>query len=156
MVIVRYLFSFSFHISNIPFEYTLHDRRTGKCKCMAGFSGSSCERLDCHDQCNDRGICYSMKDFAGRTRYILRERLSFFHLFTLAFSFNAFSRNELSQQFTYTSRWDNDKIKGCQCDYPATGYDCSQSLCPIGDDPLTPGQVHPLALIALLCCKFHY
>eukprot|EP01032_Pedospumella_encystans_P032041 gene32041-36172_t len=64
-----------------------------------------------------------MKDFAGRTR------------------------NELSQQFTYTSRWDNDKIKGCQCDYPATGYDCSQSLCPVGDDPLTPGQVNEVQLI---------
>jgi hypothetical protein len=50
-------------------------------------------------------------------------------------------RNEQSQEFTYTTRWDSDKIKGCQCDYPATGYDCSQQLCPPGDDPLTPGQV---------------
>ena len=50
-------------------------------------------------------------------------------------------RNEESELFTYTTRWDSDKIKGCQCDYPATGYDCSQQLCPNGDDPLTPGQV---------------
>jgi hypothetical protein len=54
---------------------------------------------------------------------------------------NCTCRNEHSQEFTYTTRWDSDKIKGCQCDYPATGYDCSQQLCPPGDDPMTPGQV---------------
>jgi hypothetical protein len=54
---------------------------------------------------------------------------------------NCTCRNEHSQEFTYTTRWDSDKIKGCQCDYPATGFDCSQQLCPPGDDPLTPGQV---------------
>ena len=48
----------------------------------------------------------------------------------------------MSQKFTYTSRWDSDKIKGCHCDYPATGYDCSQTLCPNGDDPLTTGLIH--------------
>ena len=37
---------------------------------MKGFSGSACERLDCHDACNDKGICYSMKDFAARTRLV--------------------------------------------------------------------------------------
>lgn len=52
-----------------------------------------------------------------------------------------FCRNENSESFTYTTRWDSLKIKGCQCDYPATGYDCGQTLCPNGDDPLTSGQV---------------
>jgi hypothetical protein len=59
----------------------------------------------------------------------------------------------MSEQFTYTTRWDSDKIKGCQCDYPATGYDCSQQLCPNGDDPLTPGQVPP-SLLDLTCAPF--
>lgn len=54
-------------------------------------------------------------------------------------------RNDKSEQFTYTTRWDSDKLKGCQCDYPATGFDCSQQLCPNGDDPLTPGQVRARA-----------
>lgn len=109
---------------------------------MAGFSGSSCERLDCKDQCNDRGICYTMRDFAGRTRYTFFTT-HFLKLQSTSLLLLVYFRNELSQQFTYTSRWDHDMIKGCQCDYPATGYDCSQSLCPNGDDPLTTGQVRP-------------
>eukprot|EP00286_Rhodomonas_abbreviata_P022250 CAMPEP_0181294808 /NCGR_PEP_ID=MMETSP1101-20121128/3805_1 /TAXON_ID=46948 /ORGANISM="Rhodomonas abbreviata, Strain Caron Lab Isolate" /LENGTH=75 /DNA_ID=CAMNT_0023399505 /DNA_START=459 /DNA_END=683 /DNA_ORIENTATION=+ len=64
-----------------------------------------------------------MRDFAGRTR------------------------NEESEKFTYTTRWDTDKIKGCKCDYPASGYDCSQTLCPSGDDPLTLNQVNEIQLI---------
>jgi hypothetical protein len=67
------------------------------------------------------------------------------------------NRNEKSELFTYTTRWDSDKIKGCQCDYPATGYDCSQQLCPNGDDPLTPGQVsvRPARTIFTSCNKFN-
>lgn len=42
---------------------------TGKCECMEGFTGSSCERLNCANDCNGKGICFSMKDFASRTRW---------------------------------------------------------------------------------------
>eukprot|EP00600_Ochromonadales_sp_CCMP1393_P009395 CAMPEP_0174968236 /NCGR_PEP_ID=MMETSP0004_2-20121128/8020_1 /TAXON_ID=420556 /ORGANISM="Ochromonas sp., Strain CCMP1393" /LENGTH=633 /DNA_ID=CAMNT_0016217443 /DNA_START=427 /DNA_END=2328 /DNA_ORIENTATION=+ len=63
--------------------------------------------------------------------------------------FAARTRNEESEIFTYTSRWDADKIKGCHCDYPSSGYDCSQQLCPTGDDPLTTSQVNEVQL--LLC-----
>lgn len=37
---------------------------------MLGFSGSACERLDCSKDCSKHGVCYSMKDFALRTRDI--------------------------------------------------------------------------------------
>ena len=33
--------------------------------------------------------------------------------------------------------WDTDKIQGCVCDGGYTGADCSQRLCPRGDDPMT-------------------
>jgi hypothetical protein len=57
------------------------------------------------------------------------------------------TRDETSHRFTYTSQWDADKIKGCECDYPASGYDCSQQLCATGDDPLTTGQVNEVQLL---------
>lgn len=36
-------------------------------------------------------------------------------------------------------RWDADKHQSCVCDPGFTGPDCSQRLCPRGDDPLTNG-----------------
>jgi hypothetical protein len=33
--------------------------------------------------------------------------------------------------------WDADKVYGCLCDYGYKGYDCSEKICPVGDDPLT-------------------
>lgn len=57
------------------------------------------------------------------------------------------NRDENSNQFEYTDIWDSEKIWGCRCDYPATGYDCSQTLCPTGDDPLTTGQVNEVQLV---------
>lgn len=33
--------------------------------------------------------------------------------------------------------WDAHHVRGCYCDEGYTGYDCSQQLCPFGDDPIT-------------------
>lgn len=90
---------------------------------MDGFTGGACERLSCYNDCNNRGICQSMKTYAAK------------------------NRNALSEQFAYTDIWDADKIQGCKCDYPASGYDCSQTLCPTGDDPLTTNQVNEVQLV---------
>lgn len=99
------------------------DRKTGNCDCMDGFTGSACERLTCHNRCNEKGICYSMHDLALRTR------------------------NSLSARYDYTTIWDADKIQGCYCDYPNFGYDCSLRQCPTGDDPLTTGQKNAVQLV---------
>lgn len=40
---------------------------------------------------------------------------------------------------TYTN-WDSDSIFVCNCDTGYSGYDCSQHLCPMGDDLETTGQ----------------
>lgn len=47
--------------------------------------------------------------------------------------------NSKSQRIRYDNVWDADKIYGCICDEGYDGYDCSISICPSGDDPLTPG-----------------
>eukprot|EP00353_Schmidingerella_taraikaensis_P014053 CAMPEP_0185578676 /NCGR_PEP_ID=MMETSP0434-20130131/13078_1 /TAXON_ID=626734 ORGANISM="Favella taraikaensis, Strain Fe Narragansett Bay" /NCGR_SAMPLE_ID=MMETSP0434 /ASSEMBLY_ACC=CAM_ASM_000379 /LENGTH=336 /DNA_ID=CAMNT_0028196531 /DNA_START=26 /DNA_END=1036 /DNA_ORIENTATION=- len=36
-----------------------------------------------------------------------------------------------------STNWDYWKIQGCKCDGDWTGTDCSQRICPWGDDPLT-------------------
>jgi hypothetical protein len=90
---------------------------------MDGFTGSACERLICSDRCNGKGICYSMYDFAAKTR------------------------NLRSLQYDYSTIWDSHKIQGCVCDYPNFGYDCSLRNCPSGDDPLTSSQVNEVQLV---------
>lgn len=57
------------------------------------------------------------------------------------------SSNEYAEGYEYTSVWDADKIKGCECDEGLSGYDCSISDCPLGDDPLTKGQVNEVQLL---------
>jgi len=99
------------------------NRQNGKCKCMNGFTGSACERLTCSNDCNQNGVCYTMKDLSSKTR------------------------NIYSKKYTYNNIWDSEKIQGCYCDYPYTGYDCSIHLCPSGDDPLTLNQVNEIQLI---------
>lgn len=51
------------------------------------------------------------------------------------------TRDEDSQSFVYDKIWDNQKIMACVCDVGHTGYDCSEWICPNGDDPLTKDQV---------------
>lgn len=99
------------------------DRRTGHCQCTENFTGAACERLTCAKNCNGRGVCMSMKTFAEKTR------------------------DEYSNRFSYTTPWDAEKIQGCKCDYPATGYDCGETLCPTGDDPLTENQANEMQIV---------
>lgn len=43
------------------------DRRRGDCLCSAGFSGGSCNRLDCPKDCNNQGTCNTMEEIARDT-----------------------------------------------------------------------------------------
>ena len=95
------------------------DRSTGKCQCQSGFDGNACQRLECTNHCSGHGSCVNMKSLASQTR-----------------------RSSDSAHFTYSERWDSSSFFGCICDEPYTGFDCSQRTCPMGDDPLTTGQVN--------------
>lgn len=108
------------------------NRKNGRCLCMEGYTGAACERLKCQNDCNNFGHCLTLEKIAENTRFIL--------IFIPSSSYFIF-RDELSQSFVYEKIWDSDKIMACVCDVAHTGYDCSQWLCPNGDDPLTPDQV---------------
>lgn len=112
----------------------LCDRSNGKCTCLKGFSGESCQRLDCVSAgddslpCGGYGRCVSMREMAS-ARHV----------------------NGVAAPTTYgavrgvMTTWDADKIMGCQCDgkpYLKGGGDsnstnCVERDCPRGDDPNT-------------------
>lgn len=105
---------------------------TGMCKCQKGWTGRSCERLDC--PVNDNGIHCS-----GNGRCLSMRRAAELQ-----------DDKGLFVTTTY-SLWDADKIWGCICDPGYTGYDCSVRQCPFGDDPLSQGQVNEIQTINCQC-----
>lgn len=86
------------------------ERRTGECKCFAGFYGASCDRSRCPGEghCSGHGRCETVA-----------------------------SANKIADDTIDYSDWDADFLYGCICDSGYIGYDCSKRLCPRGEDPMT-------------------
>jgi hypothetical protein len=80
------------------------NRKTGECVCLMNHEGIACERTTCPNDCNGRGICYTLKQLASEA------------------------------MMTYTSPWDAMKSTGCVCDSGYRGPDCSLAECPSGPD----------------------
>ena len=72
-------------------------------------------KATCANKCSNKGRCVSYRQMASTTL------------------------NSKSEKIRYDNVWDADKIYGCICDEGYSGFDCSISTCPSGDDPLTPG-----------------
>eukprot|EP01038_Epipyxis_sp_PR26KG_P012786 gene12786-17143_t len=109
------------------------DRSTGTCKCFNGFTGVSCQRNKCPNDCSGHGICLSMKQLA-RTANAL-----------------PLGPNTYYEGDEDSTTWDEDKLFGCVCDSSWTvglgngetqepewfGPDCSLRHCPSADNPRT-------------------
>lgn len=105
------------------------DRESGKCVCLAGFTGQGCERTECPvgpdgQECSAHGRCASMAQFAVEA-----------------------DTNGDPTPFRYgspapglTGTWDSRAVFGCLCDEGFEGHSCALRSCPRGDDPRTPGQ----------------
>ena len=116
------------------------NRVTGMCMCQHGFSGGSCNRLDCpagdasgNNVCAGNGQCLSMRELAEARRD--GEGLSAPLEYGSAF--------DSAAAFAFADAWDAAHVFGCACDHQhnslfndgehiATGFDCSQSRCPTG------------------------
>jgi hypothetical protein len=84
----------------------LCDRKTGNCKCFAGWEGEACQRTVCPNECSGHGICQTLMRFAS------------------------------DAGMDYDGAWDSTKQMGCKCDAGFRGPDCSLMECPGGADPL--------------------
>lgn len=83
----------------------------GLCKCDPGFAGTSCERLECMNQCSGHGECMSLRNAAKFNDGFLYNRTTSYNL------------------------WDADMMYGCKCDHGYGGADCSMKMCDSGVDP---------------------
>jgi len=86
------------------------DYSTGLCRCFEGFEGRGCRRTTCPNGCSGHGLC--LKNSEVNDDYS--------------------SLNGPNDEF-----WDQDRTQSCACDRGFTGYDCSERICPFGDDPTT-------------------
>jgi hypothetical protein len=130
------------------------DARTGECECMRGYEGEACERMECPLGCDAHGQCDSMRRHAeaadagaattgpgafGANPALLVERLadpSAYTRFRGAYPYDAAK-----------GAWDADMVRGCTCDAGFAAWDCAERSCPLGDDPLTGGQVDEAQLL---------
>lgn len=81
------------------------NHKTGECECYNGYEGSSCNRLECPNNCNGYGECVLLN--------------------------NILDNKELNSYVGYG----NDRIYGCKCDKKRRGYDCSLIECPSSTTP---------------------
>jgi hypothetical protein len=98
------------------------DHRRGQCVCDALFEGKSCQRMRCPLDCSGHGECVHMQNAAAEA-------------------------GSYPGLYRYSQHWDAKMIHGCKCDQGWGGFDCSQRICPRGDDPMTGGQTRPEMLL---------
>lgn len=78
------------------------DYSSGKCTCLAGYTGEACQRTACPNQCSGHGSCQTELRFAS----------------------DGLSANSIG----YTA-YDGDQQYGCKCDKGYRGPDCSLGEC---------------------------
>lgn len=112
------------HLSAECSNAGLCNRATGQCTCFEGFTGSACQRSTCPNDCNNRGNCLSIADVS---------------LF-LGMDYSTDQDVSGDGLGAVYNNWDKDSIMMCECDPGFFGADCSLTMCPKGDDPLTINQ----------------
>jgi EGF-like domain len=82
--------------------------------------------VKCPNRCSGHGQCLTMKQHAARLDKGLQPRHAY---------------------YSYSSNWDSEMIHGCSCDEGYAGWDCTERVCPGGDDPMTISQPNEVQLI---------
>lgn len=94
------------------------DRGTGTCACFDGYEGRGCERSSCPSGCSGHGKCRLIADLPG-------------------YSTARNTEHDVGSNTWTAYGWDEKAISACVCDGGYMGPDCSQRVCPFGDDPMT-------------------
>jgi hypothetical protein len=90
------------------------DRTTGTCNCFDGYTGKGCRRTVCPNDCSGHGMCSRNVDANWE-----------------------YATTDAPNMMFATQYWDGEKTMRCQCDRGYEGPDCSDRICPHGDDVLT-------------------
>ena len=96
-------------------------RKSGRCDCFPGYSGSACQRTACPNECSDHGTCQTLAAIA--------QGLSESSAYATLAAFDA-------TKIRYSAAWDAHQTTGCLCDDGFFGPDCSQKRCPSQRDPM--------------------
>lgn len=115
------------------------NRGSGECECYDGFSGSSCQRTTCPNDCSGHGQCYTLREIAAgpNTNTAGPFDSDKGRNYRLARYENTREYVEgVDEAFEY-NLWDADKNQACVCDSGYFGPDCSMRDCPRGADPLS-------------------
>jgi len=122
----------------------LCDRASGLCSCFDGYTGSSCQRTTCPNECSGHGVCRTVKEVAaGNLNSSVAAGSDAFT--TIWGGLNKKQSDNYNGQVFYDGvatatlyrLWDQDMAQSCVCDAGYSGPDCSERQCPRGDDPLT-------------------
>jgi len=104
----------------------LCDRATGECVCYDGYTGSSCQRSACPNDCSGHGVCRTVAEIAAGG--LTNRKVD---------NVGGDTFWEGTSGSSIYQLWDSDMAQACVCDPYYTGADCSRRQCPRGDDPLT-------------------
>ncbi|RLN94466.1 hypothetical protein BBJ28_00005384 [Nothophytophthora sp. Chile5] len=129
------------------------DYSTGHCTCFAGYEGKACERTECPNNCNGRGICLTLEAIiaASPAKFVSAAIAGVPAVVgvpavpatpsTPAVPAVIAVPAVLAVPAVYYSpgdymAWDAIKHMGCYCDQGYRGPDCSLKECPSGADVL--------------------
>jgi hypothetical protein len=118
------------------------NRAAGECECFDGFTGSSCQRTTCPNDCSGHGQCFTLREIAAGVNPTVNAHpdgsgaMVGRNFRVEDFSYGSYFTSGVSDTFDY-NLWDADKNQACVCDPGFFGTDCSMRDCPRGNDPLT-------------------
>jgi len=132
----------------------LCDRKTGECECFDGYDGAACQRASCpggdggsSQQCSGHGTCHSIARLTEKFSY---QGLPLEIRGSTDDDTGAFEDGTQA----YYGLWDKNSTRGCACDSPFVGADCSSRKCKVGIDPIFSGwAVHNQPMIMIDCKK---
>uniref|UniRef100_A0A7S2W9D6 EGF-like domain-containing protein n=1 Tax=Rhizochromulina marina TaxID=1034831 RepID=A0A7S2W9D6_9STRA len=121
------------------------DRQAGECRCEPGFTGAACQLTVCpgRQRLQLPGRATAGLECSGHGRCLTMRQLS--HLAATLEGEDA--GLDYGSDPSNPAEWDALRLRGCYCDDGYTGADCSERLCPVGDDPNTSQDVDEVQLL---------
>jgi hypothetical protein len=116
----------------------LCDRKSGVCKCFAGYTGEACRRTVCPNDCSGHGTCELMDEIAADPS---GSAGASYTKWTRTAGGGTYVNGGVGNAARILTTWEAKKHQVCKCDPYWMGVDCSERQCPKGDDPLTENQV---------------